>query len=257
VTTSARSVLVTGGSSGIGRATAELFLAQGAQVAICARRADRLEATAKVLGNERVFALPADLAHPTQATHAVRQAAEAMGGLDVVVNAHGIIGNPGKLEDLSATEWQSVLNTNLMGPVAVTTAAIPYLRESRGSVVNVSSINAIQAEPWVAPYGVSKAALVGFTKYAAIELAPYGIRVNAVLPGWVDTPMAQPFFEEAGVVGKRLETNMMGRPAEPAEIASVIGFLASKQASFLTGECVIADGGHWTKMAALAVRPDE
>jgi NAD(P)-dependent dehydrogenase (short-subunit alcohol dehydrogenase family) len=250
-------VLVTGGSSGIGLATAKLFLSDGCQVTICARRADRLAAAAKGLNSELVFSLPADLADPEQATNLVSEAAQAMGGLDVVVNAHGIIGNPAKLEDLTAKEWHSVLNTNLMGPIMVTSAAIRYLRESQGSVVNVSSINAIQAEPWVSPYGVSKNGLVGFTRYAAVELAPYGIRVNAVLPGWVRTPMAQPFFEEAGVVGKTLDTSLMGRPAEPTEIASVIAFLASKQASFMTGECLVADGGQWIKMAGLAARPDE
>jgi NAD(P)-dependent dehydrogenase (short-subunit alcohol dehydrogenase family) len=254
VTRTPRSVLVTGGSSGVGLATAELFVSDGCQVAICARRADRLAAAVSALNSESVLPLPADLADPEQAASVVRQAAETMGGLDVVVNAHGIIGNPAKLEDLTANEWQSVLNANLMGPIMVTGTAIPYLRESRGNVVNVSSINAIQAEPWVSPYGVSKAGLVGFTRYAAVELASYGIRVNAVLPGWVNTPMAQPFFEEAGIVGKTLETNLMGRAAEPAEIASVIAFLASEQASFMTGECVVADGGQWMKMAGLAAR---
>ena len=255
--THTRSVLVTGGSSGIGLATAERFLSDGYQVAICARRADRLAAAEKALNSERVFCLTADLADPDQATTVVREAAQAMRGLGVVVNAHGIIGSPAKLEDLTAKEWQSVLNTNLMGPIMVTSSAIPYLRESRGNVVNVSSINAIQAEPWVSPYGVSKSGLVGFTRYAAVELAPYGIRINAVLPGWVRTPMAQPFFEEAGVVGKTLETNLMGRAAEPDEIAGVIAFLASEQASFMTGECLVADGGQWMKMSALTARPDE
>ena len=248
--------LVTGGSSGIGFATAEALLAAGYHVAICARGESRLdEAAERLAGNGgRVIRRAADASDPAQISAVVDWAAEELGGLHALVNAHGIIGNPARLPDLTVKEWRSVLDINLMGPIFATTAAVPHLRRTKGAIVNVASINAIQAEPWVAPYGVSKAGLAGFTKYAAGELAEYGIRVNAVLPGWVDTPMAQPFFEEAGVVGKVLETNMMGRAAQPSELANVIVFLLSDAASFVTGECMVADGGHWVQLAPLRER---
>lgn len=245
--------LVTGGSSGIGLAVAERLLMAGWSVAICGRDRARLDEAAATLGP--VETIRADLGSPTEARAAVVSAAQRMAGLDAVVNAAGIIGNPQPLEQVSDAEWSSVLGVNLLGPIATTTAALPYLRERSGSVVNIASINAIQAEPWMAPYGTSKAGLVGFTKYAAIDLAQYGIRVNAVVPGWVRTPMAKPFFEEAGVVDRPMATNAMGRPAEPSEIAGVVAFLLSPDASYLTGECVVADGGHWINMRQLEPRP--
>lgn len=242
--------IVTGGSSGIGAATAVLLARSGYTVTALGRDEARLAEVADTAPGIRP--LVADLSTPAGARAAVVEAAERAGRLDVLVNAHGILGEPTPLEDLSDDQWDFVLATNLRGPIATTTAAIPYLKTTRGSVVNVSSINAIQAEPWMAPYGVSKAAISGFTKYAAADLAPYGIRVNAVLPGWVRTPMAVGFFEEAGVLDAPMDTNFQQRAAEPSELAAVIAFLASPQASYVTGECLVADGGHWINMRALA-----
>ncbi len=250
-----KSAIVTGGSSGIGYACAAWLLENGYDVLICARGTERLEAAAAKLREElpdrRLVAQPADLAQAEQAAVVVDRAVEEFGRLDALVNAHGIFGDPEAIETLSPESWREVLDANLMGPIYMTTKAIPQLKETRGAVVNIASINAIQAEQLAAPYGVSKAGLVGFSKYAAGELAADGVRVNAVLPGWVMTAMAKPFFEEAGVSGKPLETNMMRRIAEPSEIASVVGFLLSDAASFVTGEAMVADGGHWVQLAPL------
>jgi NAD(P)-dependent dehydrogenase (short-subunit alcohol dehydrogenase family) len=245
-----RTALVTGGSSGIGFATAQQLLADGYRVAICARDRERLDRSAKLLGD--VVTISADLASWTAASSAVEQAVKALGRLDVLVNAHGLLGEPTPLPDVKPELWDEILGANLRGPIATTTAAVPALKETRGAIVNVASINAIQSEPWMAPYGVSKGGLVAFTKYAAADLAELGIRVNAVLPGWVRTPMAMPYLEQAGVRDAPMATNYMRRAAEPAEIAHVIAFLASPRASYMTGSCVVVDGGHWIKMTELA-----
>lgn len=245
--------LVTGGSSGIGLATARLLGDQGYQVAICGRDRQRLEAARSELGDVQVIQV--DLAQQADAARAVEECVQHFGRLDALINAHGILGEPTPLPDLKMEQWREVIETNMMGPIWTTTAAVAPLRETRGCVVNVSSINAIQSEPWMAPYGVSKSGLVGFTKYAAADLAEFGVRVNAVLPGWVRTPMAIPWFDEAGVLDKPMATNYMSRAAEPHELAEVIAFLASSKASYMTGSIVVADGGHWIKMGEL--RPKE
>lgn len=241
--------LVTGGSSGIGEATAKLLHDEGYRVVICGRDRRRLESAAEQLGG--VDVVQADLAVPEEAQRAVAETVEKAGRLDALINSHGVLGDPAPLGELRIEQWRDVVDINLMGPIWTTTAAIEPLKQTRGCVVNVSSINAIQSEPWMAPYGVSKSGLVGFTKYAAADLAEFGIRVNAVLPGWVRTPMATPWFKEAGVYDRPMATNYMSRPAEPSELAEVIAFLASPKASYMTGSIVVADGGHWIKMGEL------
>lgn len=252
-----RVALITGGSSGIGKATAERFLAEGYHVQICGRDGEKVKRVLAEIGSEALAGRSADVSDQEVSRELVAEVVERWGRLDALVTAHGVIGNPAKLKDLAAAEWRFVLDTNLLGPAFLTGAAVDALAETSGSVVYVVSINALQSEPWVAPYGVSKSGAVGLTRYAANELAPLGVRVNAVLPGWVDTPMARPFFEEAGVVDVPLATNLMRRPAQPAEIAEVIEFLASQRASFMTGECVVVDGGQVTPLAPLAPAADE
>lgn len=250
--------IVTGGASGIGKSTAEKLLDCGYRVLICARGEERLEAAREELSaGGDVASLVADVSDHEQARRLIDEAVSRWGRLDALVNAHGIYGNDFYLlEDVPLEEWRDVIEINLMGPVHTTTAAIEPLAKTKGAVVNVSSLNAIQGEPMAAPYGVSKAALVGFTKYAAIELARHGVRVNAVLPGWVLTPMVEPFFEEAGLLGKELETNLVRRPGDPAELAEVIEFLASPRSSFVTGECLVADGGQWIQVYPLRGREE-
>lgn len=251
--TTARAAVVTGGSSGIGRATAALLLERGWSVLICGRGEDRLRsAVASLGGGSRLVAEIADVGAPEDARRVVARAVEAFGRLDGLVNAHGIAGNvQQRIENLPEAEWDEVLRVNLMGSIWTTTAAIPYLCEARGSVVQVSSILALAAESEYAPYNVSKAALVSFARQAAHELASSGVRVNAVLPGWVETPMNQPLFD-MGVSPGRISCNLMGRMAQPGEIATTIAFLLSEDASFITGESLVVDGGQMIKMGDLA-----
>jgi NAD(P)-dependent dehydrogenase (short-subunit alcohol dehydrogenase family) len=250
-----RVAIVTGGSSGIGRATAAALAARGYRVLICARSADRLKEAVRDLGPGRAAWYAGDVADPATAQQTVAAAIDRFGRLDALVCAAGVLGSFQPIAQLTPEGWDEVLRINLMGPIHFTKASIPRLRETRGSIVIVSSINAHQAEPVMAPYGVSKAGLVNFTMYAALELAADGIRVNCVAPGWVMMPMAEPFFREAGVLDVPVDFNMLRRPARPEELASVITFLVGDGASFITGTTIVADGGTITQMAGL--RPAE
>jgi meso-butanediol dehydrogenase/(S,S)-butanediol dehydrogenase/diacetyl reductase len=248
--------IVTGGSSGIGLATARQLLDEGCRVAICSRTEEHIErAVAELDAGEKVFATVADVSDPRAASDLVDESVGHFGGLDVLINAHGIPGPVKPIAELKPEDWQDVLSVNLMGAVATTTAAIPHLRaRGSGSIVNVSSIDYLHAEPNVAPYGASKAALVAFTRYSAYELADDNIRVNAVAPGWVRTRMTRPFFEAAGVENAKWDTNMLGRPAEPEEVAHAICFLAGPAASYITGETLVVDGGQTVKIRELRAR---
>lgn len=252
--TAGRVALVTGGGSGVGRATAIKLSHEGYQVVIVGRDGSKLDETAALA--ERIVAIPADMGSETEASRVVQEVEDRFGRLDALVNAHGVIGPVKPLEELDENDWLSTIQINLMGPIRALSAAIPALERAGGAVVNVVSINALQAEPWVAPYGVTKSGLLGFTQYAAMELAGRGVRVNAVLPGWVRSPMSDPFFDELGLAGKKISTNLLGRPAEPEEIAEVISFLVGPGASFISGEGIVADGGQRIALAPLRAADD-
>ncbi len=252
--TAGRVALVTGGGSGVGRATAIKLSHEGYQVVIVGRDGSKLDETATLA--ERIVAITADMGSETEASRVVQEVEDRFGRLDALVNAHGVIGPVKPLEELDENDWLSTIQINLMGPIRALSAAIPALERAGGAVVNVVSINALQAEPWVAPYGVTKSGLLGFTQYAAMELAGRGVRVNAVLPGWVRSPMSDPFFDELGLAGKKISTNLLGRPAEPEEIAEVISFLVGPGASFISGEGIVADGGQRIALAPLRAADD-
>lgn len=252
--TAARVALVTGGGSGVGRATAVKLSREGYQVVIVGRDGAKLDETATLAAG--IVAIPADMGSETEASRVVQEIEDRFGRLDALVNAHGVIGPVKPLEELDENDWLSTIQINLMGPIRTLSAAIPALERAGGAVVNVVSINALQAEPWVAPYGVTKSGLLGFTQYAAMELAGRGVRVNAVLPGWVRSPMSDPFFDELGLAGKKISTNLLGRPAEPEEIAEVISFLVGPGASFISGEGIVADGGQRIALAPLRAADD-
>jgi NAD(P)-dependent dehydrogenase (short-subunit alcohol dehydrogenase family) len=239
-----RRALVTGGGSGIGHATAELLAEAGAAVCLLDRRADAVTEAAAKLGTGRVTA---DVADPASAAAGVRAATEALGGpIDVLVNAAGIY-RIAPLVDLQTEEWDEVMDTNLRGSFLVAREVVRGLLAAGrgGAVVNVSSIAGLIAdgtEP-AAHYNASKAGVIALTKQMAIEWAPHGIRVNAVCPGLIDTPMLRMMDDpQAGraYLDARVPLRRLGRASE---VARVILFLASDAASYVTGVAVPVDGG--------------
>jgi NAD(P)-dependent dehydrogenase (short-subunit alcohol dehydrogenase family) len=243
-----KAVLVTGATSGIGRAAALAFAAQGAQLIVTARSPADLEAVADQAsgGGARVVTIAADLILPAAADRIVSAAVEAFGGLDVLVNAAGIIAN-GTVENTTDDAWDQMMAVNLAAPFRLMRAAAPHLAARKGAVVNVSSVNGLRAFSGLLAYNVSKAALDHLTRCAALELAPVGVRVNAINPGVTVTNLHRRAGMDdaryAAFLDRAKETHPLGRPGRPEEIAELILFLASERSSWMTGETIPIDGG--------------
>lgn len=240
-----KKVIVTGASSGIGRAAAKRFLDEGASVALVGRRKGALDDIAS-RDNKRRFIVVADLADETQTERCVAQAVEMMGGLDVLVNAAGIL-KAGRIEDTTLDLWDEMMNINLRSIFHLMKLAAPHLADSGGNIVNVSSVTGPRSFPGVLAYCTSKAALDQLTRCAALELAAKGVRVNAVNPGVVVTGLHRSGGMNDEAYAAFLEhsktTHPLGRVGKPEEIADLIYFLASGRASWITGATVSIDGG--------------
>src|SRR5215469_2607500 len=240
-------VIVTGASSGIGLATARLFLENGATVALMGRRRRELEKTAgEYLESGRAIVTPADLSDDRETEAAFGAVLGQMGRLDVLVNAAGIL----KAGDIAATTfelWDESMNINLRSVFHLMKLAVPYLEKSRGNIVNVSSVTGLRAFPGVLADCVSKAGLAQLTRCAALEMAPRGVRVNAVNPGVVVSNLhRRSGMKEdayAAFLERSKETHPLGRPGAAEEVADLIWFLASDRAGWITGETISIDGG--------------
>jgi NAD(P)-dependent dehydrogenase (short-subunit alcohol dehydrogenase family) len=244
-----RIAIVTGASSGIGRATAAKLSAAGVSVIAVGRNEATLAQLASATrGPEAVPIEPlvADLSDPDTAAAIVDAAERRFGGVDILVNAAGIIGM-GTIETTTDEAWERMLAINTSAPFRLMHAAVPQLIERKGCVVNVSSVNGLRSFAGVLAYCVSKAALDQLTRCAALELAPKGVRVNAVNPGVVVTNLhrrAGMGEDQYGAFLERSrETHPLGRPGQADEIADLILFLASPRAAWITGETVSIDGG--------------
>lgn len=241
-------VIVTGASSGIGRATAELFLKSGATVALVGRRADALEDAARAgeAASGRYYTVAADLSDEEQCRSCISQSVELMGGLDVLVNAAGIL-KSGRIEDTSLEMWDETMNINLRSVFYLMKLAVPHLEHTRGNIVNVSSVTGPRSFPGVLAYCVSKAGVDHLTRCAALELAPKGIRVNAVDPGVVVTGLHRTggMSDEsyAAFLEHSRATHPLGRVGQASEVAELIHFLASGRAGWITGQTIGIDGG--------------
>jgi NAD(P)-dependent dehydrogenase (short-subunit alcohol dehydrogenase family) len=237
-----RRIIVTGGASGIGRATAELFVREGAAVAVLDRSAEAAGSVARDIGGT---AIAADVADPASVAAAVGQAAQAMGGVDGLVNAAGIFSAAG-LSDTSAELFARTLAVNLTGTFLMIQAAAPLmLAAGQGTVVNIGSgVGLVPTGPGSTAYVASKGGVIAMTKALAQELAP-AVRVNVVCPGMVETAMTAGFLRNtAGAVDPALSARYaLRRPADPAEIAAAILFLTSSESSFVTGIALPVDGG--------------
>jgi len=242
-----RVMVVTGGSSGIGRATARALGAEGARVVVAGRRGDRLEAVVREIAGSggAGLAVTGDVRDPATGVAWVAAAVTRFGGLDGLVNAAGVIGKGG-ITQTEPEEWDRVMDSNLRSLYLMTRAAAPELVKRKGSIVNLSSVASTRPYPGLLAYCVSKAAVDMVTRCVALDLAPHGVRVNAVNPGVVVTELhtvthAQPDY--AGFLERSKSTHPLGRVGQPEEIASLILFLLSDEAGWITGATHSIDGG--------------
>jgi 3-oxoacyl-[acyl-carrier protein] reductase len=241
-----RKALVTGGSMGIGKASVLVLAGYGADVAFTYRKH---EAEAKAIASEvektgrKALPIRADVGSFEDAQKTVSQVGEAWGGFDILVNNAGVNWD-GVLWKMSEEQWDSVIEVNLKGYFNFLRASVPHFKEEkRGVIVNVTSINGLRGKFGQSNYAASKAGIVGLTKSAARELGKYGIRVNAVAPGLIETEMVSAMPEKAK--NKSLEEIVLGRLGQPEDVAEVIAFLVSDMAKHVTGEVIKVDGGQY------------
>src|ERR1700722_15912994 len=232
--------VVTGGGSGIGRATCRRMTQEGARVAVLDLNKESAEAVAEEIGG---VAFGVDVGDPDALRHAVDEGAAALGGLSAIYNNAGT-GAFGKLHEMDPAEWDRVLRVNLTGVWAGMRAAVPHLLEGGGgSIVSTASISGTRPAAGESPYAASKAAVAALTASAALEYAPT-IRVNAVSPGMIRTTMTAPWFEFMPDQEDRFQRDTpAGRVGEPEDIADVVVFLCSDLARFIAGQNLVVDGG--------------
>jgi meso-butanediol dehydrogenase/(S,S)-butanediol dehydrogenase/diacetyl reductase len=247
-----RTALITGAARGIGRATAGIFAREGAKLALIDQNAAQLEATAGELsaehGGTTMHWRAADVGDPAAASRAVEELARELGGLDILIN-NAAARAFGTIADAAPESWDAILQVNVKGLANCTRAALPHLRKSgSGAIVNVSSAFALAGRVNMGQYDASKAAGVALTRVLACEEAQHGIRVNAVCPGSTLTPWTMGRAAARGMTLDELKSKgampcLLGRWAEPDEVAYPILWLASNEASFVTGVILPVDGG--------------
>jgi NAD(P)-dependent dehydrogenase (short-subunit alcohol dehydrogenase family) len=240
--------VITGAATGIGRATARLFVDEGARVVIAdinetdgRRTVDELEA------GEAASFLRADVSRAAEMEALMNDAADAMGGIDVIVNNAGVQ-RSGAVTEFDESDWDALMRVNPKSCFFGAKYGVPHLRRrGGGSIVNTASIAGLKGGPGMTAYSASKGAIVAFTKALAAELAADGIRVNSVCPGWIDTPFNQPAIDFMG--GREKQQALvrssvpLGLQGTPEQVAPGIAFLASDSSSYITGQTLVIDGG--------------
>ncbi len=240
--------IVTGATSGIGRATAMRLAQEGLAVVAVGRNAGALAEieAAIVQAGGACAQVQADVVTDEAPGHIVSAAVQAFGGVDALVNAAGIIASA-SLEGTDDDAWDRMMDINVRAPFRLMRAATPHLIARRGAVVNVSSVAGLRSFPGILSYAVSKAAVDQLTRCSALELAPRGVRVNAVNPGVVVTELhrrgGMNEQQYAAFLERTRETHPLGRPGSVEEVAELIAFLASSRSAWITGETVAIDGG--------------
>ncbi|WP_417473738.1 SDR family NAD(P)-dependent oxidoreductase [Leisingera sp.] len=234
-----RTAIVTGAARGIGLATTRQFLAEGRRVAMIDRDAEALMAEASQM--EGVLPIVCDVSKPDEVANMIDTCAAKLGRVDALVNNAGVA-DFGPIEETGFDRWRRVMATNLNGVFLCSQAAIPHLRETRGAIVNIASISGLRASTLRVAYGTSKAAVIHLTQQQAVELGEYGIRANCVAPGPVRTKLAMAVHSQE-IIDAYHDAIPLNRYGTEDEIASVIVFLCSEKASYVTGQTIASDGG--------------
>lgn len=242
-----KTILITGASAGIGAALADYFAKQGALLALVARNPEKCEKVLEKIKEAGIETEPlvilADVS--VDAERIISKTIEKYGRLDILINNAGY-GNHATIETLKIDDFDSMFATNVRGVVELTQLAVPHLIESKGNVVNVSSVVSTHSFKNFLIYSMTKAALDQFTKCVALELSKYGIRVNSVNPGFIDTDfhgVDRNSEEYNALVEANNQIHPLGRVGKTEEVVNAIAFLASEKASFVTGEILLVDGG--------------
>ncbi len=238
-----RVAIITGGSTGIGAATARQLVGEGACVVIAARRAEPGIALMKELGEDKALFFQCDVSVQAEVEALVAWTVDRFGGLDILINNAGATCFGGYTPDLDPALWHQMMGVNLHSVFYACKAGIPHMKQrGGGAIVNNASISGLYADYGFTAYNAAKGAVINYTKSLAIDHAQDNIRANAVCPGLVDTPMADA-LDELKVRDAWVENIPMKRGGKPEEIANILAFLASDEASFMTGSIVVADGG--------------
>jgi meso-butanediol dehydrogenase/(S,S)-butanediol dehydrogenase/diacetyl reductase len=240
-------VIVTGAASGIGAATARRFLEEGANVVMVDKDGETLTTTAQSLQKEglpkeRLLVQVADVSQSSSVEALVETAIHRFGQIDVLVNNAGTH-QSGKPEEISDEDWRKVMSTDVDSVFYGCRAAIPHLEKTSGSIVNTASVSGTGGDWNMSPYNAAKGAVVNFTRSLAMDLGKRGIRVNAVCPSLTRTGMTEDMMDDEALLETFYERIPLGRVCEPEEVAAVIAFLASPDASFITGANIAVDGG--------------
>jgi len=250
-----KNAVITGASSGIGRATAVLFAREGANLVLADINESNLhqvEKEIKGLGGN-VIVRKTDVSSEEDIKSLIRLGLEKFTSIDIIVNNAGISGGLDVLEEQKQEEWQRIYEINVMGPVYATKHIIAHMKERRkGSIINIASVAGIMSGAGGNAYSASKAALINFTKTSACEVGAYNVRINAICPGLIETAMTQPFFDWARSTGKESQVGKyceLRRAARPEEVAWAIVFLASDESSYITGQAIAVDGGITASMS--------
>ena len=247
---SGKGVLITGGASGIGRASVDAFAARGAAVAISDIDEDKIRDAIRELGNQYV-AVPGDVADEASVAELVATAKEGLGKIDVLINCAGVSDSFEPTLDQTVEHWQRIIDINLTGTYLTCRAVAPgMLKRGEGAIVNISSIAGLFGLPYRNAYVASKHGVAGITKNLAAEWGQRGVRVNAVAPGYIKTPMVQNLIDAGRVDEKRIQRRTpMGRLGKPEDVANLMVYLSSPLAAYVNGAVIPVDGG-WSSYGA-------
>jgi len=241
-----RIAIVTGASHGIGRAIALNLAAAGARVALAARKEQDLEAVAREIGDSggEALAVQCHMGKEEDIRRLVKAAGARFGEIDIVVNNAATCPTYGPFIETTPVLWDKIMDVNLRGPFLLSCLVATGMKERRsGRIINISSNEALDPNPNLGAYSISKAALISMTKVLARDLGKYGIQVNCITPGLIKTRFSEPLFSDPQKYQHYLNRIFLGRPGEPEEIAHMALFLASHRGDFITGQTIAIDGG--------------